>query len=159
MRSHQSLIYHSPEGRPVPPVVRQWAEAGGFPLAAQPDGSDVEELVLRGANVLLVLDGDTPGEGGLALLRRLKHDAFTAVVPAVVVASHHEPGQVRAWFEAGADEVVTDLFDAAEQRARVGLRDVEGGIRGGDVARGHEAGSDTPREGLGERERAFGEIE
>ena len=119
MRSRPTLIYHSPGAGAVPPLVHQWAEDRGFPLQALPDGAMVEELVLRGASAVLVFDGDTLGEEGTALLRRLKSDAFTAVVPIVVLGSLHEPAPVRAWFAAGVDEVITGLFDPVEQRARL----------------------------------------
>ncbi len=119
MRSRPTLIYHSPGAGAVPPLVRQWAEDRGYPVQAVPDGAAVEELVLRGANAVLVFDGDTLGPAGLALLARLKGDAFAAVVPVAVLGSAHEAGPVRAWFGAGADEVITGLFDGPEQRARL----------------------------------------
>ena len=52
-------------------------------------------------------------------MKRLKSDAFTAIVPVTVLAGAHHPDHVQAWFEAGADEVITGLFSPAEQRARV----------------------------------------
>ena len=119
MRSRPTLIFHSPGASAVPPLVRQWAEDRGYPVRAMPTGAEVEELVLRGANAVLVFDGDTLGSAGLALLQRLKSDAFTAVVPIAVLGSAHEAGPVRAWFGAGADEVITGLFDGPEQRARL----------------------------------------
>ena len=85
MRSRPTLIYHSPGAGAVPALVRQWAEDRGYPVQAMPDGSAVEELVLRGANAVLVFDGDTLGEAGIALLARLKADAFTAVVQVSVM--------------------------------------------------------------------------
>ena len=53
------------------------------------------------------------------LVRRLKLDAFTAIVPVTVLAADHNAEQVQAWFGAGADEVVTGIFSPAEQRARL----------------------------------------
>ncbi len=40
-------------------------------------------------------------------------------MPVTVLAGAHHPDHVQAWFEAGADEVITGLFSPAEQRARV----------------------------------------
>jgi GGDEF domain-containing protein len=67
----------------------------------------------------LFLDGDSSGETGLSLVRRLKSDAFTAIVPVTALVGTHHPEQVQAWFASGADEVITGLFPPAEQRSRL----------------------------------------
>jgi GGDEF domain-containing protein len=53
------------------------------------------------------------------LVRRLKSDAFTAIVPVTALAGDHHPEQVQAWFSAGADEVISGLFSPEEQRSRL----------------------------------------
>ena len=55
----------------------------------------------------------------MRLVRELKLDAFTAIVPVTVLAANHHAEQVQSWFEAGADEVITGIFSPAEQRARL----------------------------------------
>jgi GGDEF domain-containing protein len=55
----------------------------------------------------------------VGLVRRLKSDAFTAIVPITTLAGTHHPEQVQAWFTSGADEVLTGLFSPAEQRSRM----------------------------------------
>ena len=55
----------------------------------------------------------------MRLVRELKLDAFTAIVPVTVLAADHHAEQVQAWFAAGADEVITGIFSPAEQRARL----------------------------------------
>jgi len=103
----------------VPGVLRRWAEARGFPILEFRRSGDVESIVLRGAPCLIFLDGDDVGAEGLKLVRRLKADAFTAIVPAVVLSGTHAPERVGEWFAAGADEVITGFFAPAEQRARL----------------------------------------
>jgi GGDEF domain-containing protein len=100
-------------------LVRQWAQAKAFPLLPFDRQDEVESMVLRGHPCLLFVDGDSKPDLGLQLVRRLKSDAFTAIVPVTVLAGTHHPEQVQAWFEGGADEVITALFAPAEQRARV----------------------------------------
>jgi GGDEF domain-containing protein len=100
-------------------LVRQWAQAKAFPLLPLQRPDEVESMALRGHPCLLFVDGDSKPEAGLELVRRLKSDAFTAIVPVTVLAGTHHPEQVQAWFESGADEVITSLFSPAEQRARV----------------------------------------
>lgn len=103
----------------MPGVLRRWAEARGFPILEFRRSGDVESIVLRGAPCLIFLDGDDVGAEGLKLVRRLKADAFTAIVPAVVLSGTHAPERVGEWFAAGADEVITGFFAPAEQRARL----------------------------------------
>jgi GGDEF domain-containing protein len=90
-----------------------------FPLLAFHQPADVESIVLRGHPCLLFVDGDSSGETGLGLVRRLKSDAFTAIVPVTALVGTHHPEQVQAWFASGADEVITGLFPPAEQRSRL----------------------------------------
>ncbi len=119
MRTRPTILFFSPDGCPVPALVRQWAAAHAFPLLffSQPD--EVESIVLRGHPCLLFVDGDNSGTVGVGLVRRLKSDAFTAIVPITTLAGTHHAEQVQAWFTSGADEVLTGLFSPAEQRSRM----------------------------------------
>jgi GGDEF domain-containing protein len=119
VRTRPTILFFSPDGCPVPSLVRQWAEGHSFPLLefSQPD--DVESIVLRGHPCLLFVDGDHSGETGMGLVRRLKSDAFTAIVPVTTLVGTHHAEQVQAWFASGSDEVITGLFTPAEQRARL----------------------------------------
>jgi GGDEF domain-containing protein len=65
------------------------------------------------------VDGNGARNEGVGLVRRLKSDAFTAIVPVTALAADHHPEQVQAWFSAGADEVISSLFSPAEQRSRL----------------------------------------
>jgi GGDEF domain-containing protein len=119
VRTRPTILYHSPDARPVPDLVRQWAEAKGFPLEVLADPADVLSIVLRGFPCFLFVDADGVGSKGLELVRTLKSDAFTAIVPTVMLSGRHDPAQVQGWFSAGTDEVITSLFPPAEQRARL----------------------------------------
>ena len=119
MRTRPTILFFSPDGCPVPALVRQWAGVHSFPLLAFNQPADVESIVLRGHPCLLFVDGDSSGETGLSLVRRLKSDAFTAIVPVTALVGTHHPEQVQAWFASGADEVITGLFPPAEQRSRL----------------------------------------
>jgi diguanylate cyclase (GGDEF)-like protein len=103
----------------VPDLVRQWAESRDFPLLELPEADAVHSIILRGFPCFLFLDADRLGGAGVELVRRLKSDAFTAIVPVVMLSGRHDPGEVESWFAAGSDEVVTTLFSPAEQRARI----------------------------------------
>jgi GGDEF domain-containing protein len=56
---------------------------------------------------------------GLELVRRLKSDPFTAIIPALILASSHDADEIQGWFAAGADEILTGVFPLEEQRARL----------------------------------------
>jgi GGDEF domain-containing protein len=119
VRTRPTILFFSPDGCPVPALVRQWSGAHSFPLLVFTQGDEVESIVLRGHPCLLFVDGDSSGQKGMELVKRLKSDAFTAIVPATALVSTHDAEQVQAWFSSGADEVITALFTPAEQRARL----------------------------------------
>ena len=119
MRTRPTILFFSPDGCPVPTLVRQWAATHAFPLLVFSEPDEVESIVLRGHPCLLFVDGDNSGTAGVGLVRRLKSDAFTAIVPITTLAGTHHPEQVQAWFTSGADEVLTGLFSPAEQRSRM----------------------------------------
>jgi GGDEF domain-containing protein len=119
VRTRPTILYFSPDGCPVPALVRQWAAVHAFPLMVFSETDEVESIVLRGHPCLLFIDGDNSGSAGLGLVRRLKSDAFTAIVPVTALAATHHPDRVQAWFASGADEVITGIFPPTEQRARL----------------------------------------
>jgi GGDEF domain-containing protein len=119
VRTRPTILFFSPDGCPVPALVRQWAAIHAFPLLVFNQADEVESIVLRGHPCLLFVDGDNSGDQGRELVSSLKSDAFTAIVPVTTLAGTHHPEQVQAWFAAGADEVITALFSPAEQRARL----------------------------------------
>jgi GGDEF domain-containing protein len=119
VRTRPTILFFSPDGCPVPGLVRQWASVHAFPLMVFNEPEEVEAIVLRGHPCLLFIDGDNDGSMGQALVRRLKSDAFTAIVPVTTLASSHHPESVQSWFASGADEVITGLFPPAEQRSRL----------------------------------------
>ena len=119
MRTRPTILFYSPDGCPVPALVRQWASANAFPLLVFSRPDEVEAIVLRGHPCMLFVDGNGARNEGVGLVRRLKSDAFTAIVPVTALAGDHHPEQVQAWFAAGADEVISSLFSPAEQRSRL----------------------------------------
>jgi GGDEF domain-containing protein len=119
VRTRPTILFFSPDGCPVPSLVRQWAAGHSFPLLVFSQADDVESIVLRGHPCFLFVDGDHSGDDGIGLVRRLKSDAFTAIVPVTTLVGTHHAEQVQAWFASGSDEVITGLFTPAEQRARL----------------------------------------
>jgi GGDEF domain-containing protein len=119
VRTRPTILFFSPDGAAVPALLRQWAQSKAFPLVTLRSPDEVESIILRGHPSLLVLEAPGAPGSALPMVRRIKSDPFTAIVPVTVLAGPHDPERVQAWFDAGADEVITELFPPPEQRARM----------------------------------------
>ena len=121
MRTTSTVIHYSAAQRPVPDLVSAWVAGLECRLVEQSDAAAVETQALRNPPALIVIDADGGGSDGLQLCVRLKVDPYTAIVPIAVFSGRHSADAVRAWFEAGADEVLTPIIGPAEQRSRLGV--------------------------------------
>ena len=119
MRSRQAILFFSPAGRSVPDFVTTWVNGKGLPVVTVQQGAAVAERVLRALPTLVIVDVDSAGAEGLELCARLKSDPYTAIVPFAAVTHRHATDVVRQWFAAGADEVITPLFEPGEQVGRL----------------------------------------
>ena len=119
MRARPTVHYFSPAERPVPELLATWLGTKPFSVLQFGDSTNLETVARRSPPLLIIIDADGSGSDGSALCRSLKSDAFSAIVPIVFFAGRHPTEQVREWFEAGADEVITPLFEPAEQRSRL----------------------------------------
>ena len=119
MRSRQAILFFSPAGRSVPDFVTTWVNGKGLPVDTVQQAAAVAERVLRALPTLVLVDADSAGAEGLELCARLKADPYTAIVPFAAVTHRHATDVVRRWFAAGADEVITPLFEPGEQVGRL----------------------------------------
>lgn len=120
MRTRPTVIYYSPADRPVPDLLSAWIGQQPIPLLTLHRRGEVETVALRNPPALIVVDADGVSDDGVTLCRNLKDDAYTAIVPVAFLAGTHQSEQVREWFEAGADEVLTPIIAPEEQRSRLG---------------------------------------
>jgi PleD family two-component response regulator len=109
----------SPAGRAIPPVVGRWSEGRGLEVVVEQDPVRVEQMVLHTLPSLILVDADGTGSDGLRLCAQLKRDPYTAIVPLAAMLSRHSTESVKEWFGAGADEVITPLFEPVEQTGRL----------------------------------------
>jgi len=121
VRTRPTVLYYSPAERPVPDLISAWVEEHPLPLLTLHEIEAVETQALRNPPALIIIDADGAGSDGLALCRSLKEDPYTAIVPVAFVAGGHASDQVRSWFDAGADEVLTPIIAPDEQRSRLGV--------------------------------------
>ncbi len=121
MRTRPTVLYFSQEERPVPDLIAAWVQQQPIPLLAIHDLDTVETTALRNPPSLIIIDADGAGADGLTLCRTLKGDPYTAIVPVAFVSGGHASEDVRTWFDAGADEVLTPILAPDEQRSRLGV--------------------------------------
>jgi GGDEF domain-containing protein len=119
VRTRPTILFYSPAHRSAPEFVTAWIDGRKLEVIPLADAEEVEQRVLRALPQLVLIDADGVAAQGLALCRRLKADPYTAIVPLAAIASRHATEWVREWFEAGADEVITALFEPAEQAGRL----------------------------------------
>ncbi|HET9707452.1 MAG TPA: diguanylate cyclase [Gemmatimonadales bacterium] len=119
MRTRPTILFFSAVGRPLPDFVERWMQQNGKQTVPVHDPVELEQMVLRALPSLVVVDADATGAQGLDACRRLKVDPYTAIVPLVAVTGRHVTERVMEWFGAGADEVVTPLFESSEQTGRL----------------------------------------
>ncbi len=68
---------------------------------------------------LILLDLGLPGMNGFELLKQLKNQPETSMIPVIVLTAWNSTGDKLRGFELGASDYLTKPFEAAELRARV----------------------------------------
>jgi diguanylate cyclase (GGDEF)-like protein len=114
-----TILFFSPDGCSVPEFLARWVDGRGLTVTPVTEAAVIEEMVQRFLPALVVIDADASGAAGLALCERLKGDSYSAIVPLAAVGTRHTTDAVRTWFAAGADEVITPLFEPAERTSRL----------------------------------------
>ena len=115
------LLYFSPAKRPAAAVVATFAERHGYGVVEISGLDELVAYVNRSYPSGIVVDGCTGVEAALEVVRHVKREPFTAVVPVVVYCEHSSEDEVAAALEAGADEVLTSALSPREQALRLRL--------------------------------------
>ncbi|GBD33397.1 Phosphate regulon transcriptional regulatory protein PhoB [bacterium HR33] len=121
MQPAPTVLFYSPADRPLNELTRSWLEAQGYPIVRLREAGAVETAARRRLPVLILIDADGAADECETFCRSLKEDPYTAAIPVAMISSRHAAERVARWFEAGADEVITPLFEPAEQRSRLGV--------------------------------------
>jgi diguanylate cyclase (GGDEF)-like protein len=103
------------DGAPLPSWLSAWCSDVGDTVLHSNDGEAVVKWALRARPRAIVVDA-RPASPALALCRRLKRDAWTAIVPVVVVG---DAVDFALAFDAGADEVLQTDLNPREATARL----------------------------------------
>lgn len=124
MGSTGNLVYFGAGNDSPPALIRRFGEAHGLPLSVLSTEEEVISLLNRAFPACLILDAAQNPGVMLELCATIKGDAFTAIVPTVVIVSDrgHGVGELpSAALQAGADEVVSDLVSDREKSLRLEL--------------------------------------
>jgi len=124
MASSTTLVYYGLGNRNPPGIIRRFAEAHSLALLVVGEEEEVTALLNRSFPACLVLDATGDSGSILELCSALKSDAFTSIVPTVVIVNDRGKGVGElpaAALQAGADEVVSDLVSDREKSLRLEL--------------------------------------
>ena len=121
MASHRSLIHFGARREGPLDLVRRFAAGNGLDFESVDDAEDVQDHINRSFPACVVLDASDDSEAVISLCRALKLDAFTAIVPVVILAPDSSEELPALSLEAGADEVLRDSVSEREQMLRMGL--------------------------------------
>ena len=111
------IVYHSTSGGEPPNTLRTLALELGLTVSSVIDANEVMALVNRTLPRAIVLDGSGPASV-IELCRKLKSDAFSAIVPVVMVVPAGPQQRGLEALEAGADEVLCETMAEREQMLR-----------------------------------------
>ncbi len=121
MASERTIIYFGPGADGLPDLVARFGREHGLDVRGIDEDEAVRSLLNRSFPACLVVDGATDPERALALCRSLKEDAFTAIVPVVLLVPSGEEKLPAEGLAAGADEVITGEITAREKKLRLEL--------------------------------------
>jgi len=124
MATGRTLVYFAAGKRNSPGLIRRFAETHGLTLLQVDTRDEVMALLNRSFPGCLVLDASLEPETAMELCLAIKADAFTSIVPTVVLICDRPEGVGElpaAGLQAGADEVVSDLVSEEERSLRLEL--------------------------------------
>jgi GGDEF domain-containing protein len=118
MSARSVFVYLSPRQQTAPEILRELAAEQSLSLVECHTAEEVVALVNRGYPAGVCVDGELP-QGPADVIRLLKRDTFSAIVPVVVLTREGAEEVIVASLEAGADEVLTHGMASREQLLRL----------------------------------------
>ena len=118
MGSRSAFVYYSSGDSQPPEVLHEFVADQGLTLERCTSADEVIALVNRGFPAGVFVDGETVPDPASVCLS-LKQDAFSAIVPIVIMAPARRETIVLDALAAGADEVLSPLMEPREQLLRL----------------------------------------
>ena len=120
MASETTILHFGP-GRSEPsPLVSEFGASDGLTVLSVRRPEDVRALLNRTFPKCLIMETGPQGADVMELCASLKQDAFTAIVPLVVLVPAGEPDLAADLLSAGADEVLHEGLPPREKILRLG---------------------------------------
>ena len=94
-------------------------QRGGYETVTATRGDECLDLILDRRPLLVVLDVEMPGIGGIEVTRRLRADPLFAEMPIVLLTAHSDDEHVRAGLDAGANSYIVKPFSPQDLAARI----------------------------------------
>jgi two-component system phosphate regulon response regulator OmpR len=98
-------------------LLRRYLSDQGFTVEVAPDAAFMEKAVARDPFDLIVLDLMLPGEDGLSICRRLRHNNNT--IPIIMLTAKGDEADRILGLETGADDYLAKPFNPRELVARI----------------------------------------
>lgn len=119
MASDKTVLYYGSHGSAPSELVSSFARENGLEVVSVGSSKDVRALLNRTFPACLVLDLEGDPSEILELTRTLKNDAFTSIVPLVVLVPQGHEDLAAECLEASADEVIHGGLPHREQALRL----------------------------------------
>ena len=124
MASEKTVVYFGAGHMEPPPLIIRFGKAHGLVVEHVATPEEVNSFLNRGFPACLVLDGSDSPDEAFELCAHLKRDAFTSIVPIVLLVSGRSGNageMAAAGLQAGADEVVSEAASDKERALRLEL--------------------------------------
>ena len=121
MTPERTLVYFGPGQAEPPDLIKRFSRDHALRFINAATAADVLSLMNRAFPACVVLDAAGDPAQALDVCASVKGDAFTAIVPVVILAAGKGRSMAADALAVGADEVVTDPVPEREQRLRLEL--------------------------------------
>lgn len=119
MQYPATVLYYSKKRQAAPDLIQGWAASHSMALSLVSDLEEMRWAVLRNLPHMVIVDVDFSKAVAAELCQILRADPYTAVIPILCYTTENEAGGATAWFQSGADEVISPVLDKAEQLSRI----------------------------------------
>lgn len=113
------MIYFVEDDSNIRELVVYTLKSTGFEATGCADGKELDRALEKEDAELILLDIMLPGEGGVAILRRLRAAPATAELPIIMVTARSSEYDKVIGLDSGADDYITKPFGMMELVARV----------------------------------------
>ena len=113
------MIYCVEDDQNIRDLIIYTLKSSGFTAAGFEDGAKFWDAMKEAYPELILLDIMLPGEDGLTILARLKHQETTQAIPVILVTARGSEYDKVTGLDAGADDYIAKPFGMMEFISRV----------------------------------------